>query len=305
MIVVIPKPITDSMISSNTAPASSDTDYPGLTTWAAGTYADGDYVFYSPNNSIYQSNADSNTTVPPTGAAEVPPKWTFIAKDNKYRLFDGIISNPTIAEDGFSLNVTPGAVILDSLAGFNIEGVNAVVITESDTGYSRTIEMQDNSAVIDWWTYYFSPIEYKTSFVIYDLPATLDAVIGIDFQTTSTASVGEIVIGNRYTLGTAVHGSGFQNADLSRVDYDDFGNVTGKIIRPNIDIIDFDVRVETDDIGRLRRIIKKIGKTTECVWSGSTSEMDNLLCYGFYEEFSVLINYPTVSDCSIKVRTAV
>lgn len=299
MIVAIPRVITDAMITGTDAPDSSSADYSGLVEWTATSYSVDQYVLHTATQSIYRANAAVISTDVP-GASS---KWTFIAKNNPYRLIDGKINSPTVADDGFYTEFTISGNIVDSLAGFGISGVDSITISVSGTSYSRTIQMQDNSGIVDWWTYYFSPIISKDKFVVYDLPAELNAVITAEFNSTTTSIVGEIVIGTRRSIGTAIHGSGFSNADLSRVEYDEFGNVTGKIIRPNIDTIDYDVKLDTNSIGYARNTLKSIGKTTECVWAGSNSEDDDLLCYGFYEDFSVVISYPTVSDCSIKVRT--
>jgi len=300
MIVVIPKIITDAMITDTDAPDSSSADYAGLVTWTATSYSEGQYVLHTPTQSIYRAASNASHTDVPGVATDV---WIFQAKNNPYRLIDGKINSPTVADGDFFTEFTISGNIVDSLAGFGITGVESITLSVAGTAYNRTIQMQDNTAIIDWWTYYFSPIISKDKFVVYDLPAKLDAVITAEFNSTTTASVGEIVIGNRRTLGTAIHGSGFSNADLSRVEYDEFGNVTGKIIRPNIDTVDYDVKLETSSIGYARNTLKSIGKTTECVWAGSNAEDDDLLCYGFYEDFSVVISYPTVSDCTIKVRT--
>ena len=305
MYVTIPKPITDAMITGTNAPDSSTTDYPGITTWAAGSYTVGAYVIYPPENAIYRC-AVNTSTVPPTGAAEDPQKWVYVDKNNPYRLTDGIISSPTVSEDGFYIDITPSGVT-GALAAFEVSGVNVVNITVDSvlSGgeiYNRDIQMQDNTEVTDEWLYFFAPITYRSSFVVYDLPPASDAIITVDFQSTSTASVGELVIGNRRTLGTAIDGSGFDNADLSRVNYNDFGEITGKTIRPNINLINYNVKVDSSRIGYLRNILETIGKTTECVWAGSADSFDDLLAYGFYESFSNII-YSETSDCTIKVRT--
>ncbi len=294
MIVVIPKTITDGMVVSTTAPNSPYDE------WTAMSYPESTTVLYMADNSIYTSAAAVISTDVP-GDSE---KWVFQGKNNPYRLFDGKVNSPTVAEDGFTTTVEITGTIVDSLAGFGIFGVTQINLSVDSEGYYREIFMQDNSGVLDWWTYYFSPIIYKTSFIVYDLPATLVAEIEMEFVSTSTASVGEIKIGPRRTIGTAIDGSGFDNDDLSRVDYDDFGNVTGKTIRPNIDVINYDVKVDSDKIQYLRNTLREIGKTTECVWSGSANENDDLLAYGFYTGFSSII-YSGTSDVSITVRTSV
>lgn len=302
MYVTIPVTISDAMITDTDAPDSSVTDYPGIVTWTATSFSLEDYVIYTPDNSIYRANAAViSTDVPGTSA-----KWTYIDKNNPYRLINGVISSPTVADDGFFVEVSVSTIVAVA-AGFAISGVAVVNIkvdsvTDGGNIYDEDIQMQDNTEVTDEWLYFFAPISYRSSFVVYDLPPALDAVITVDFQTTSTASVGELVIGNRRTLGTAIDGSGFDNADLSRVDYDAFGNISGKTTRPNIDLVSYNVKVDSSRIGYLRNTLKSIGKTKECIWAGSSDPFDDLLCYGFYESFSNIV-YSGTSDCSIKVKT--
>jgi len=302
MYVTIPRPITDAMITDTNAPDSSTSDYPGIVTWTATSFALEDYVIYTPDNSVYRANA----AVISTDVPGVSAKWTYIDKNNPYRLVNGIISSPTVAEDGFFTEVTVGGIV-GTAAAFAVTGVSVVNITvdsvaEGGEVYNRDIQMQDNTEVTDEWLYFMAPISYRSSFVVYDLPPALDAVVTFDFQSTSTASVGELVLGNRRTLGTAIDGSGFDNADLSRVNYDAFGNISGKELRPNINLVNYNVKVDSNRIGFLRNTLESIGKTKECVWSGSTDSFDDLLSYGFYESFSNII-YSGTSDVSIKVKT--
>ena len=299
MYVTIPITLTDAMITATTAPDSGTGEYPGIVIWTATSFGSGDYVLHTPTNSVYRaSSAATSGDVP--GVAVL---WVFQAKNNPYRLIDGTQSSATSAPGGFNMSIEHGTVA-GALAGFNISGVASIVVSVNSDGegYSRTIYMNDNSEVINEWWYFFAPITYRSSFVIYDLPPSIAPTIDIEFVTTATASVGEIVIGNRRTLGAAIDGSGFDNDDLSYVAYDEFGNVTDTVIRPNIDAISYDVKLDSNKVRYLRNTLKSIGKTTKCVWAGSIEPFDDLLSYGFYENFSVII-YSNTSDCSIKVRT--
>lgn len=300
--------ITDAMVTSTTAPDSIDTDtdpntgailYPGLVVWTATSFAEYAYVLHTPTQSIWQANAA-------TVGGDVPgasTKWTFIAKNNPLRMFDGKIASQTVADDGFSTTVTASGIV-GSLAGFNISGVSVINITVDGTTYDRDIQMLDNSGVTNEWWYFFAPIVYRTSFAVYDLPGTNNPEITMDFQTTGTARVGEIIIGNRKQLGVAIDGSGFDNDDLSYVTYDDFGNVDETIVRPNRNILNYNVKTPSDRINYLRTTLENIGKTRKCAWAGSTDVFDDMLGYGFYETFSCII-YSDTSDVSIKVRTVV
>lgn len=299
MFVTIPVDLIDSMIVANTAPQSGDDEYPGIVHWDAmtGIYAAGQYVIYAPDQNVYRAASETlDTDIP--GLSD---KWVFIARNNPYRMIDGRVSSKTIADGGynstFALNGVAGA-----LAGFGISGVNSIHITVTGSDYDRTIQMQDNSEVTDEWLYFMAPIRYRTSFAIYDLPAEVDPQVNIDFITTTTAYVGEILFGNRRELGVAIDGSGFDNDDLSYVTYDDFGDVDETVLRPNIDILNYDVRVNSNRIGYLRNTLASIGKTKKCIWAGSADPFDDLLGYGFYQNFSTII-YSDTSDVSIKVRT--
>lgn len=299
MFVVPGVEVTDAMVTATTAPDSGDDEYPGIVAWTAVSFSLGAYVLHAATDSVYRANAAVISTDVPGASA----KWTFIARNNPLRMFDGIVESQTIADDGFTTTITATGII-GSLAGFNISGVSAINITVDDTPYDNTIQMIDNSGVINEWWYFFAPIVYRTSFAVYDLPGQIDPVINLEFQTTAIARVGEIVVGNRYELGTAIDGSGFENDDLSYIPYDEFGNPGQPVIRPNRNVLNYNVKVNSNRIGYLRTTLENIGKTRKCAWAGSNDPFDDLLGYGFYETFSSII-YSGTSDVSIKVRTVV
>jgi hypothetical protein len=291
--------VTDAMVTASTAPDSGIDEYPGIVTWTATSFSLADYVLHTPTQSVYRANdAVISTDVP-----GVSDKWSFVAKNNPLRMFDGKVSSQTIAEDGLIATLEPGGIV-GSIAGFNISGIETINITVDGTPYDRTIQMIDNSGVTNEWWYFFAPIAYRTSFAIYDLPGEVDPIINIDFQTTAIAKVGEIVIGNRRNIGTAIDGSGFENDDLSYIPYDEFGNPGEPVIRSNRNILNYNVKIDSSQIGFLRATLESIGKTKKCVWAGSTDPFDDLLGFGFYETFSSII-YSGTSDVSIKVRTVI
>lgn len=291
--------VTDAMVTATTAPDSGTDEYPGIVTWTATSFSLNDYVLHTPTQAVYQAN---DATI----AGDVPgasTKWTSIAKNNPLRMFDDFIASQTVADGGYSTTITASGIV-GAVAGFNISGVSTIDITVADTPYTKTIQMLDNSEVTNEWWYFFAPIVYRTSFAIYDLPGESDPEITMVFNTTATARVGEILIGNRKGLGTAIDGSGFDNDDLSYVTYDDFGNVDATIVRPNRNLLNYNVKISSNRIGYLRTTLENIGKTKKCVWAGSTDTFDDMLGYGFYESFSCII-YSGTSDVSIKVRTVV
>lgn len=304
MIVVIPKTITDGMVTSD-APDSSSAEYPGLVTWTATSYSIDQYVLHSPTQNVWRANA----AVIATDVPGVSAKWTFVSRNNPLRLIDGQLINTTVAPGGFTMSISGFAEVLSSICCFNVRGVSLVKITVAEDGddiFYDEIEMQDNSVVLDEWDYYFvPPVEYR-SFAFHNLVATVDGVYTVEFVSSSTAEVGEFMVGNLQNIGTAIMGSGFDNADLSRVEYDeDFGSIIGTIKRPNRNVFNYDVKIDSQlghSVSNTRNIVEDIGKTTLCVWAGSDDVHDDLLAFGFYDRFRVVIPDAKVSDCSITVN---
>jgi hypothetical protein len=304
MIVGVPEIITDAMITSD-APSYTSANFPGMVDWTATDFSEDQYVLYDGDNSVYRANAAVIATDVP-GDSE---KWTFIAKNNPYRLIDGVLGSATQADGGFTMSIDGFTKVLSSVACFNVRGVEKVILRVTEDGddiFEDEVEMQDNSMVMDEWDYFFLlPREFR-SFAFHDLPATVTGVYHLEFQSSSTAVVGELIMTNIQTVGTAIMGCGFDNADLSRVQYDeDFGAIKGIIRRPNRNIFSYDVRIDSlsgHSVENSRNILEDIGKSTLCFWAATTDIHDKLLAYGFYDRFSVVIPSVPVSDCSITVN---
>ena len=225
------------------------------------------------------------------------------------RLIDGELVNATVAPGGFTMSITGFSDVLSSVCCFNVRGVEKVIITVTEDSleiFRDEIEMQNNEIVLDEWDYYFlPPVEYR-KFAYHNLPATVTGVYTIEFQSSATAIVGELILGNAQTIGTAIVGSGFDNADLSRVRYDeDFGKIIGITKRPNRNIYDYAIKIDTMEghsIENTQNIVEDIGKSTLCVWASTNDIHDKLLAYGFYDRFRVVIPDEIASDCSITVN---
>lgn len=304
MLVVIPKAIADGMVTSD-APDSSSSDYPGLVMWTATSYSVDQYVLHTSTQAVYRANA----SVISTDVPGVSDKWTYIAKNNPLRLIDGKLVDVTVAPGGFTMSIDGFTEVLSSICCFNVRGVEKVIITVTEGAteiFTDEIEMQNNDIVLDEWDYYFlPPVEYR-NFGYHNLPATVTGVYTIEFQSSSTAYVGELIIGNAQTIGTAIMGSGFDNADLSRVQYDeDFGNIVGIIKRPNRNVFNYDIKIDSlmgHSVENTRNIVEDIGKSTLCAWAATDDIHDKLLALGFYDRFRVVIPDVAVSDCSITVN---
>ena len=292
MIIVNPVEITPAKFVSSTAVVST------RATWAAGTpYVTGNQVYY--NFKDWLAIANSIGVTPGTDAT----KWTEIGASNRYAMFDGVINNVTTATSILNVRVTPGAVV-NAVSLFQVTA-NTVQVQVIDpvegTVYDKTKPMQDNTFVVDWYSYFFEPIAQLTDITFADLPAYGSADIRViaDAGTGNPAIIGECVIGVQRTLGVTNFNTSVSIQDYSRKEADQFGNIT-VVTRPFAKRADYDVTVETAAVNFVQRALAEI-RTTPTVFIGDPNRPETVV-YGFYRNFNIVLSTPSISDCTIEVE---
>ncbi len=297
MRVVRPLEITDNILTSISI---AEDDYP---TWSAGTYNQGDRVIKTSTHLIYEAQS-TTTEDPEVGVNADPPTWLVIGATRPWRMFDGIISSQSESTSNIVVTITPGRAV-SSVSAFNLSGVSGVSLVMNDpvegVVYNQDISLRDETSVGDWYTYFFEPIVLSTEFISLDLPQYPNADITITFTIESSGAVGELVVGSLIGIGVANHGSSVQLLDFSRKERDEFGNFT-IVRRRSSKLVSFDVTVETERVGYVFNQLSKL-TTIPCVWVGTDSGYnDSTLVYGYYRDFRIDINEPTVSDCTIEIE---
>lgn len=292
MIIVNPVEITPAKFVSSTAVVST------RATWAVGTpYVTGNQVYY--NFKDWLAIANSTGVTPGTDAT----KWTEIGASNRYAMFDGVINNVTTATSILNVRVTPGAVV-NAVSLFQVTA-NTVQVQVIDpvegTVYDETRPMQDNTFVVDWYSYFFEPIAQLTDITFADLPAYGSADIRViaDAGTGNPAIIGECVIGLQRTLGVSNFNTSVSIQDYSRKETDQFGNIS-VVTRPFAKRADYDVTVETASVNFVQRALADI-RTTPTVFIGDPNRPETVV-YGFYRNFNIVLSTPSISDCTIEVE---
>jgi len=293
MRIIKPVEITPAILTSSNVP---ETDYAA---WSAATaYAVGDKVTYNHRN--YEALVAHTGANPETDTSD-PPKWLDLGATNRWRMFDDRVGSLTEQAGSIAVELQPGAVI-NSVALFNLLGRSATVtLTDPSEGvvYQRTVSLVD-AGVSDWYEWFFSPIGRQTDFVLLDLPAYGTATLSVTIDNASdTAAVGHLVMGRQAELGVAVYGSGVGITDYSRKQTDDFGNSV-VVERSFSKRAEFDVVVETPQIGRVQRMLAGL-RAQPVVWIGAESYESTFL-FGYYRDFQISISGPSVSDASITVE---
>lgn len=296
MRAIKPVGVDDTTLFSTSIP---EDDYP---VWMAGAYVIGDKVIKTTTHRIYECLVNTSDD-PEVGVLAVPPTWLDIGATRPWRMFDGSISSQSNDTSDIVVVLEPGRTI-SSVSSFNIEDITSVNITMVDPiegeVYNRDVDLQDNTSIVDWYTYFFEPISVATEFLVLDLPPYGSAKTTVTYSVETEGRVGELVIGSAIVLGVTNYGTSVQLLDFSRKERDEFGKFT--VIKRNTSkLVNFDVTVPTGRVGYIFNQLSKLS-TIPMVWVGTEAEDDDTLIYGYYRDFRVDISSFNISDCSIEVE---
>ena len=294
MIIIQPVPVTAAMLTASNVP---ETDAPA---WTAGTYTDGQQRIY--NHRVYEVIVASTTDRPDLGAIASPPTWLDLGATNRFKMFDEIISTQTVYTAEIDVDVTPGTVV-NAAAFFGLSG-NSITLTMTDPiegiVYTETRDLQDNSLIVDWYSYFFENIAFLPDMVFLNLPAYGSAMLTAFIDGgAGDAKVGEVVIGKQRKLGVSNFGTSVSIIDYSVKSTDAFGNtiITQRAYSKRAD---YDVTVETNSVAAVQKALADI-RTTPTVFIGDENRSETAV-YGFYKQFNIVLSTPSISDCSIEVE---
>lgn len=297
MKLIRPVTITDSvLVASNVL----ENDY---AEWLVGTtYSIGNEVIVLSNHRIYESLTDTNVGNNPT--TDDGTNWLNTGATNRWKAFDNTISDQTTNTTSITYELDPSSLV-NAIAMFNLDATDVdITVTDPVEGvvYNENVSLLDNSAVENWWGYFFEPIVRKSEFVKFDLPNYASATVDLSINTNTgdTAKVGQIVIGNQKTLGLTTYGTTISIQDYSTKDTDTFGNV---IIteRRFAQLVDYDVKLATSTVRDVQKTLANF-RATPIVYSGTEDGTYGDLVYGYYRNFGINISTPSFSDATIEVE---
>lgn len=294
MKIITPVPVTATLLTSSNV---LENDAP---VWTAGTYTVGQQCIY--DHRVYEVIVASTTDRPDVGAVAATPTWLDLGATNRFKAFDQIISTQTSNAGTIEFTVTPGQVV-NAVALFGLSG-SEITITMTDplegVVYTETRSLQDNTLIVDGYSYFFEPITYLTDVVFTGLPSYGSAAISIVIDAgTSTATCGEFVMGKQRTLGVTNFGSAVSIQDYSRKERDQFGN-TVIVQRAYSKRAEYDVTVETNQVASIQKVLADL-RTVPTVFVGEPSKSETVI-YGFYKQFNIVLSTPSISNCSIEIE---
>jgi hypothetical protein len=307
--IIEPETISDTVLAQadgSNVPEPDTATTPAEAVYVAGTtYHTGDQVIVLATHKVYESIsiAGHSGNYPPTDVLAAVPKWMEVGATNRWKAFDAKIGSKTSQTTSVSYHLH--VPVIDSLALLGLVGTSASIIVTDSTAvvvYNKTVDLLNNDAVIDWYTYFFEEIIYREDSVHTDLPAaygsTLDIVVT---NTGGTASIGEIVIGNVATIGTtrAEPKPSVSIKDYSTKDTDVFGNIT-IVERTYSKKLTCDLIITNTELDTVYNLFTTY-RSTPVVWIASEL-YGSMILYGFYKEFDVVIPGPLMSECSLELE---
>ena len=171
------------------------------------------------------------------------------------------------------------------------------------TIFDRTVPMQDETGVSDWYSFYFAPIEPLTEFVITDLPPYGDAQIAVEIDAPGqSARCGQLVIGSLRDAGiTRPENTGFTGIDFSFVEQDDFGNLT-TVRRAATRLSQFEVLLSNSTLLGFDRLMRDLRGGVAAVWIGDGDTRKAAINYGFYRDYRAVYQTNNYSIMSLQIQ---
>jgi hypothetical protein len=301
MKIIRPVTITDSIFQSSTVPEADQAEWLSGTTYHVGnlvmvtTTANGAATATHKIYSSVHSQAGNDPTV------DDGTNWTEVSSTNRWKMFDAVVQDQTV--NATSINtVLQSPTVVNSLALLNVDGTTVVVtVTDAVEGvvYNETFNLTSYSGIQDWYAYFFEPIVRKNQLALTDLPPYSNTSISVTINSGADAKVGALVIGQFADLGLSQHGASISIIDYSTKTTDSQGRVT-ITDGPYADKMDVDVVLDTSQIGQANTTLSSL-RTTPAVWVAEDNN-DDLVIYGYYREFDIILSNPTISRLSLEIE---
>ena len=297
MDIIRPVVVTDAVLDSSNVP---ENDY---AEWNVATaYTVGNRVILLSTHRIYEA-VGSSTGVNP--ATDDGTNWLNIGATNRWKAFDQKISDPVTQLDSISYTLTDDTSTPTGVALFGLKGVSATVtVTDAVEGevYNQTNSLLDSDEIFDWFSYFFEEITYVSTTLFTGIPPYRGSTVSVTVteDTGETAQLGQLVFGSLTELGVTTYGTAISIQDFSRKETDAFGNFI-VVERAFANLVDFDVRLPTQTAGRVRRILAEY-RATPIVYIGNEDSSFGTVVYGFYRNFDITLDTPSLSFAAIEVE---
>lgn len=299
MKILVPIAVTEPMLVDSTLP---ETEHAA---WSSGaTYALADRVIY--DHKVYESLQAGNTNKLPSTQTDW---WALVGPSNRWAMFDEKTSTASsAASSSMSVTLQPGVWATD-LALVGLVGTSARVQVYEPDGTTLVYERTQTLPGIAGSSYYAWLFERSIvvagSVVFSGLPRRRNGRIVVTVFGPGSVALGVLALGTTHEVGQTQGGASTDIVDYSRVQFDEFGDVS-ITRRKRSKRISYQVQLANSDLPRVLALREALSSVM-CVFIGVDNVaniQDALLAYGLFTRFPVEIDGPVISTYSLEVQSA-
>lgn len=274
MRVIEPMTITDAVLTASNVP---ETDHAA---WDVATaYTTGQRVILTSTHRVYEAIAASTGQNPATDDGTY---WLEVGATNRWKAFDGRISDQTSRAGGVTYTLAPGEIV-DGMALFGLDAASVRLVVKDSvaaTVYDQTLQIVDRTEAVDWFSWFFDPITFDTEALFTGFPGFVGNSLEITVSSGGTAKVGQIVTGRINVLGTTLEGTTVGYVDFSRKERDDFGRPV--IVQRDVaDRTEFQFSFPPEDTRRVKRVAARLRATPAVYFAGDVGAGFGATVFGF------------------------
>lgn len=264
---------------------------------------DGHYIY------AYAGADGTNTTdTPSVDYLRLPSdrKWIKIRPTNYWAMLDIETQNQTQVIEMIDIELQVNNY--DSISLLNLEA-SSVEITlfdnsENQEVYTKNIDLIDKESIIDFYSYAFNEITLLPSVFIDELPLFTSATLKVKIKNPGgIAKCGRLVCGRTYYIGETGQGANLNQESYSKKETDIFGNTT--LVHSNsVNLDSYEVYVRTSSVPNIRRKFRELDAVPLLFIMDESSDsiLENLLTFGFYQSFTIMIPGSDLSTASIQIK---
>lgn len=278
------------------------------TLWLIGSVFDyADEIRYEHFIYKYAGTSGTNTTDnPEVDSISQTPTWVLTRPSNYFAMLDNKTSTQT--ENANTIVIEIACENYDNIALFELEGDSVTLELTDDSVpevvYTREFDLQDETSIIDFYSYCFSPFVYTPTIYANDIPLYGNATMKITIDNTGeTAKCGRLVFGRSFYVGDTGYGANLSLESFSSKETDEFGNVT-LVHRDSINLDSYEVQIPTNKLPVLKRKAQELDAIAVLfvMDESEDSNVENLLTFGYWDNFSMILPNPVKSTISLTIK---
>ena len=165
---------------------------------------------------------------------------------------------------------------------------------------SGSIDLSALPTLPAWWNFWFGTRAVRPALILQGLPTFPNAVIQIDLTGTTALAIGVVLMGQPQAIGDSVnYGARVGIRNFSVIETNAYGDDV-LIPRSFAKRASLAVTIGKDEVDPTVEYLAEL-RATPCLFIGSECYNATVI-FGFYQDFDVLIERYSTSECSIELK---